>query len=204
MASKGISKVNIVAHSHGTIYTRYAMTNLGMGTKVASYTSLCGPHRGSAVADVLFNVVGDKGGWLLGATLDVVYALVFGDIHPNSLQNGKDLLRSYMINTFNPNTPNVAGIYYQSYATRNTLLVTNDVVLTPTYLLLNYYEGVNDGLVSETSAKWGTYRGMQSGTWIFGGVSHLNAVNQFMGITPGFDAPGWICGIVNDLKTKGY
>ena len=45
------SKANIIAHSHGTLYTRYAISNLGLGSKVASYTSLCGPHRGSAVAD---------------------------------------------------------------------------------------------------------------------------------------------------------
>ena len=112
LAVTGKSKANIIGHSHGTIYTRYAISNLGLASKVASHTSMCGPHRGSAVADVLINVLPDSGEWLVGATLDVVYAFLLGDSSPNSLANAYDVSRPYMNNVFNPNTPNVSGVYY--------------------------------------------------------------------------------------------
>src|SRR5512145_2975506 len=48
LAITGKSKASIIAHSHGTIYTRYAITNLGLASKVASWTGLSGPHRGSS------------------------------------------------------------------------------------------------------------------------------------------------------------
>ena len=93
LAVTGKSKANIIGHSHGTIYTRYAISNLGLASKVASHTSMCGPHRGSAVADVIINVLPDSGKWLVGAALDVVYAFLLGDSNPNSLANAYDVSR---------------------------------------------------------------------------------------------------------------
>src|SRR6056297_3590184 len=203
LAASGASKANIVGHSHGTVYTRYAMTNLGIGSKVASHTSICGPHRGSSAADVIVNVVPDSGQWLVGAAMDVVYSWILGDSNPNSLENAYAVTRPYMNNTFNPNTPNVSGVYYQSMATK-IKTITADMVLEPTWLLINFYEGANDGLVSVNSAKWGNFRGVESGAWWCGGVSHINAINHFFGITPGFDAEGWYVDIVSDLKDRGY
>ena len=52
LACSGADKLNIIGHSHGTIYSRYAISNLGLGSKVATHTSIAGPHRGSAIADV--------------------------------------------------------------------------------------------------------------------------------------------------------
>ena len=118
-AVTGAAKLNIIGHSHGTIYTRYAISNLGLSSYVASYTSIAGPHRGSAIADVIMGVIPNPVKPLVGAALDFVYAFIFGDSNPNSVQNGYDLVRSYMINTFNPNTPNKSSVYYQSWAARS-------------------------------------------------------------------------------------
>ncbi len=204
LAVAGASKGNIIGHSHGGIYTRYAITNLGISGKVASLTTVCTPHRGSAVADVVMGVVPDSGKWLVGGILDIVYRFLIGDDNPNSIQNGWDLVRSNMINNFNPNTPNVSGVYYQSWATK-IYTITADMVLEGTWLLLNFYEGANDGLVSVNSAKWGTFRGTWTGDWYnAGGVSHINAVNHFFGATPCADVESWYVDIVADLKSKGY
>lgn len=203
LASTGASKANIIGHSHGTIYTRYAVSNLGIGKKVASHTSMCGPHRGSAVADVLIDILPDSGQWLVGATLDLVYSFLLGDSNPNSLQNAYAVSRPFMNNVFNPNTPNVSGVYYQSWATK-IKTITPELVLEPTWLLLLFYEGANDGLVSVNSAKWGNFRGVESGAWWCGGVSHINAINHFFGVTPGFDAPGFYVNCVSELKNSGY
>jgi triacylglycerol lipase len=203
LAATGKLKANIIGHSHGGIYTRYAITNLGLGTKAASLTTLCTPHRGSSAADVIIGVLGDKGGWLVGATLDVVYAFLMGDTSPQSYDNAIAVSRPFMNNTFNPQTPNVAGVYYQSYATKINY-ADPSVVLTPTWLLIAYYEGTNDGLVSETSAKWGTYRGITGGSLLNPGVSHINAINHFFGVTPGYDAKAYFVSMVQSLKDKGY
>jgi triacylglycerol lipase len=203
LAVTGKPKANIIAHSHGTLYTRYAISNLGLSSKVASYTSLCGPHRGSAVADVIIDILPDAGEWLVGTALDIIYALLMGDSSPDSVQNAYDVSRPFMNNVFNPNTPNMAGVYYQSWATKIKYL-TADLVLEPTWLLLNFYEGSNDGLVSVTSAQWGNFRGVVEGAWWCGGVSHINAINHFFGITPGFDAPAFYVDIASELRDKGY
>lgn len=203
LAISGKQKANIIGHSHGTIYTRYAISNLGLASKVASHTSLSGPHRGSSVADTIFNIVPNQGWNLVGDTLDIVYTFLFGDKNPNSLANGLEVTRPYMQNVFNPNTPNASGVYYQS-ATSKIRYMSNSLVLGTSWLIALYYEGANDGLVSVTSAKWGNFRGVVEGALWSGGVDHLNIVNQFFGITPGFDAPQFYIDLVSDLKSRGY
>ena len=47
LAESGAAKINIIAHSHGALYTRYAISNLGLADKVASHTSIAGPNRGA-------------------------------------------------------------------------------------------------------------------------------------------------------------
>lgn len=203
LAVSGSTKANIIAHSHGTLYTRYAISNLGLGLKVASYTSLCGPHRGSAVADWVMNTI-PKGSWnLVGGALDIVYTFVFGDKNPQSLANGIQVTRPYMNNVFNPNVPNIAGLYYQSWASK-IRYASSSIILEIPWLIDKYYEGDNDGLVAVSSAKWGNFRGVQEGSLLTPGVDHLNMVNQLFGITPGFDAPNFYISMVQDLKNRGY
>ncbi|WP_248635479.1 esterase/lipase family protein [Desulfatibacillum aliphaticivorans] len=203
MAVSGASKINIIGHSHGTIYTRYAMSNLSLGRYVKSHTSIAGPHRGSSIADLIMN--GLPSGLLNvgGDVLDFVYAFIFGDDNPQSLENGYDLVTDYMSDVFNPNTPNLSGVYYQSWAAK-AKVGCNSVVLTPTWLIMLGYEGANDGLVGVESAKWGKFRGVEDGAWWSLGVDHLNIVGQLFGITPGFDAPDFFVDIVSDLKDRGY
>jgi triacylglycerol lipase len=203
LAVSGKTKANIIGHSHGTLYTRYAITNLGLSPKVASYTSISGPHRGSSVADFILNIIPKQGYSLVGGALDFVYAFVFGDKNPNSLQNGIEVSRPYMNNVFNPSVPNISGLYYQSYASK-IKYVSNSIILEVPWLICKAYEGDNDGLVSVTSAKWGTFRGVTEGAWWAGGVDHLNIVNQLFGVTPGFDAPQFYISMVADLKSKGF
>jgi len=202
-AATGASKINIIGHSHGTLYTRYAISNLGIAPYVASYTSICGPHRGSAVADLIMYHTGDTVKKILADSLDFVYAFIFGDTNPNSMQNGYDLCTDYMTNVFNPNTPNMSGVYYQSWATKAKTSCPS-VVLEPTWIYMLTQEGANDGLVSVNSAKWGNFRGVEDAAWYSPGCDHLNAVGHLFGVTPGFDAPDFYVSIVSELKGWGY
>nr|ATZ76876.1 esterase/lipase [uncultured bacterium] len=203
LAISGAQKVNIIGHSHGTIYSRDAISNLGLAPYVASWTSICGPHRGSSVADLIMYNTPDFIRDILGDSLDFIYAYIFGDTNPDSVQNGYDLCTDYMKNVFNPNTPNMPGIYYQSYASKIKWAAPT-LVLEPTWLYLLAKEGANDGLVSVESAKWGNFRGVVSGAWWSPGVDHINMIGHFFGITPGFDAQDFYVTLVEDLKNRGY
>ncbi len=201
LAVTGAAKVNIVAHSQGGLDARYMISNLGMSTKVATLTTMSTPHRGSAVADVIMKLNADTGGWI-ASIADTVYIWLFGG--KQNIMGASILTRPYMANTFNPNTPNKTGVMYQSWTAKIKLITADFLLSQPTWLLLLYYEGANDCLVSTTSGQWGTFRGVLDGAWYAGGVSHFNMCDQFLGITPGFDAPTQYANLVAELKNKGY
>lgn len=203
LAYSGASKANIIGHSHGTLYTRYAISNLGLADKVVSHTSLAGPHRGSAIADMIMYGLSDDVKNALGDSLDFVYAFVFGDDDPDSIANGYDITTDYMTEVFNPNTQNVSGIYYQSWAAKAKISTPN-IMLEPTWLIMLAKEGANDGLVGVDSAKWGNFRGVEDAAWYSPGCDHLNMVGHLFGVTPGFDAQDFMIDIVSDLKSRGY
>lgn len=202
LAISGAGKVNIIGHSHGTIYSRYAITNLGMASNVASHTSIAGPHRGSELADLIMFSFNDGTVNALGGALDLVYTFLFGDSDPNSVANGYDVTTRYMT-TFNNSTPNVSGIYYQSWAAKAKWGCPSVLLEIPWMLMLSQGSGSNDGLVSVNSAKWGNFRGVEDAAWWSPGCDHLNIVGMFFGITPGFDAPDFYIDVVSDLKNRG-
>lgn len=203
LAVTGKSKINLIAHSHGCLYSRCAISNLGMGTKVASHTSIAGPHRGSVIADMIMGIIPNSLEGLVGSALAWVMGFVMGDVNGDVVQNGYDLVRSNMINVFNPNTPNVAGIYYQSWAYRIKNILGSGM-LGVTWLAMLPFEGDNDGLVSITSAKWGNFKGVIEGNWLCSGVDHIAAIGLLSLPTPGYDAEDHFVSIVRDLKNRGY
>lgn len=204
LAVSGKDKINLIGHSHGTIYSRYAITNLGMSSKVASHTSIAGPHRGSVIADMIMGILPNWLEDLGGPVVDWIFTLIMGDKNGDSVANGYALVRSNMINVFNPNTPNVPGVYYQSYAYKVTNALGGGLMLA-TWGLMKPYEGDNDGLVSVSSAKWGNFRGViDGGSWSWlGGINHLGAVG-LLTLTPGYDAPTHFVNIAADLKARGF
>lgn len=200
LAVTGRAKVNLIGHSHGTLYTRYAISNLGMASRVASHTSIAGPHRGSVIADIIMGVIPNSMEWLVGGLIDLVMSFVMGDSNGNSVANGYDLIRSNMINNFNPNTPNMSGVYYQSWAYKIKIPST---LMGVTWAIMLPFEGANDGLVSVNSAKWGNFRGTIEGAWYGLGVDHMAAVGLMSLPTPGYDAADHFVNIVSDLKSRG-
>lgn len=203
LAVTGKAKINLIGHSHGCLYSRYAISNLGMASKVASHTSIAGPHRGSVVAEMVLGIVPDALEPLVGDVLDFVMTIIMGDVNGDTVSNGYDLVRSNMINVFNPNTPNMAGVYYQSYAYKIKNILGGGL-FGVTWLAMIPFEGDNDGLVSITSAKWGNFKGVIEGSSWAGGVNHLSAVGLLSLPTPGYDPCEFFAGVVADLKSRGY
>ena len=52
----GEEKVNIIAHSKGGLDSRYLISGLHMAPYVASLTTICTPHRGSMLVDLLMKL----------------------------------------------------------------------------------------------------------------------------------------------------
>jgi len=195
-------KFNIIGHSHGALYTRYAISNLDMGDNIASHTSIAGPHHGMFLADMLVKGTPESIKQLTGKTLDFVYAYFFGNNDPDTLDNAYDVTRDQMA-IFNKNCPNDGNIYYQSYAAKVKTACPNPI-LEPTWLFLLPHEGPNDGLVGVKSAQWGTFKGAESGAWWSPGCDHLAIIGHLFGMTPGFNAPEFYVDIVRGLKNNGY
>lgn len=200
IALTGKNKVNLFGHSHGGHSIAY-VSNVAPD-KVASSTAIASPLKGSKVADLIISV---EGGALEQPVVDVVNfvskMLVWAQgIDPksfphDSLNAGKSLSLggSAAFQTKYPlGMPKSAcgegaavekGIRFYSFGGTGT--VTNP--LDPDLLLgvtakLTDPKGDNDGLVTRCSAKYGkTLR--DNYNW-----NHLDAINQFFGLTATFAA----------------
>jgi triacylglycerol lipase len=201
----GMPKVNVIGHSDGCLYSRYAISNLGLASKVASHTSLAGPHRGSAAADIFMGSIPGPLRQVVGAKLDFASSLVMGDVNPDCLANGHELTREYMSDRFNPGAPDMPEVYYQSYGFRGTNALGAGL-LTPSWMALLAREGENDGLVSVASARWGEYRGTIDGGALsaMGGINHLAIVGMHPSATPGYAPAGFFVTVAAGIKDMGF
>ncbi len=202
-AISNASQFNIIAHSHGALYARYAISNLELSPYVKSLTSIAGPHQGMMLADMIVKNFPGPVKSITGNTLNFVYAYIFGDTNPASFDNVYDVTTDHMQKIFNPNTLNAGTVYYQSWAAKVKYGCPN-IILDPIWRLLAAKEGPNDGLVSVESAKWGNFRGIESAAWWSPGCDHLNIIGHLFGVTPGFNAPDFYMDVVADLKKQGF
>ena len=219
-AIHGYKKFNIITHSQGALDSRYMISNCSTVLPktdhyrpgevihgyemVSSFTSISGVHRGTKMSDVGLKIVPKYLHPLITKAVDIVAKLfLYGEDNPDTLEAIKCLSNRFMTKIFNPNTPNMPGVYYQSWAGK-IKSITPEMVLTPTWLITKALEGDNDGFVPVESAKWGNFRGVLSGALWCGGVSHWNEIGHAFGITPGFDAPDFYVDIVKELKDWGF
>ena len=202
----GSEKINIIAHSKGGLEARMVASSLGMGSAIASITTIGTPHRGSKTIDrllkapdSLFNIASFAVNNWIG---------LIGDTKPDFYAVCRDFSTAYA-EKFNRENPDVPGVYYQSFAgVMKTPL--SDINLSTAYLIVKMIEGDNDGLVSVTSARWG-----ESFTLLKGrtgrGVSHYDEIDfRRSPLSPksGGDGVADICdvyrGIVTDLIGRGF
>jgi triacylglycerol lipase len=241
--SRGYSKVNIIGHSHGGIYTKYAIkfssyTSPTYGSfswnlpasRVASLTQIDSPNQGSPVADFALGANAITAG-LVGYLGDTLYTDIFGfmfgegesDVYVDALANAYDLTVDgayYQYSALGGNS-GISGVYCQSYMHKMKSLLCFAVPQIGVIQLLsltmpiqcnadtiNYKRGPHtpsDGVVSEKSAKWANYRGMEDGgLFQIAGIDHCNATGQPYGWTGFFNAPNKYVKIVQDLKGRGY
>ncbi|MGQ0508741.1 MAG: esterase/lipase family protein [Myxococcaceae bacterium] len=173
--------VNIIAHSMGGLDARYAISRLGLQSKVISLTTIGTPHQGTPLADIGTHLLGEKLGMRrIMAAMGVELSAFYDCTTPR-------------MNEFNRLVPNIKGISYASYVGSlkgrwpriNTLLL-------PAYLYLTERKGENDGIVPAVSQPWGDVLGALS-------ADHWAQIGWSMQ----FDAPEFYAELFRELRGRG-
>jgi triacylglycerol lipase len=149
--------VHLFAHSMGGLDSRYMISKLDMADRVLTLTTLGTPHRGTSFAD-----------WGVSRFERIVRPLL--DAIGMPYQAFYDL-RCANCAAFNEKVPNVASVRYFSVAGQHDGHLLLPEWLLP-YGIVKKAEGDNDGIVSVTSATWGSHVDIWEG-------DHLRLVNWF-------------------------
>jgi triacylglycerol esterase/lipase EstA (alpha/beta hydrolase family) len=210
LAALKTNKCHIIAHSHGNVYTRYAINKILPAGQVASFTGIGGVNRGTKLCNLtdILNILPNQGKDLLGI-LDAFYGITcndanFGDPNGNTWSNLEEM-RPESMKTLDAQIPDVDSVYYQTFTGVITIPIKALSVTGNILFLMG--EPLNDGLVSTVSARWGNYRGVIAHAWWSSGLDHANEINQLFGIIPGFDGVEFYTSIVNELmffEKNGY
>lgn len=194
LAETHADKVNIIAHSKGGLDARYAISKLGIADQVASLTTVCTPHHGTCIADIVCRFMPEDDAVVFALT--DFFARFLGDETPDSSMVIKQLSHKYMQH-FNEEVNNAAGVMYQSYGAQ-MLSAVDDPLYAISYRLLKKYEGHNDGMVSEQSCQWGEFRGITQE------ISHLQMTDSIVDRVGQSKIPKLYVGWVKELKLKGF
>lgn len=195
----GAEKVNIIAHSKGGLDCRCAM-NKGASPYVASLTTINTPHRGCGFADYLLKKVKPS----VQKKVEEKYNLIAekaGDESPDFMSAVKDLTAEHC-EAFDKEWTAPEGVLCQSVGSCLKKARHGKFPLNFSYHLVKFFDGENDGLVSESSFEWGekyTYLKPEKKR----GISHGDVIDQNRENIPGFDVREFYVGIVKDLKERG-
>ncbi len=194
-------KVNIIGHSKGGIEARYMISNLDMGDKVASLTTLGTPHYGTPIADILVGKI--PVGKFVVSRLINIFARFNGDKDPDSLRATIGVTSEAM-EQFNRETLDHPKVYYQSFAGHMNKTHPNLMQKAIARIIYNY-SGRNDGLVPIESAKWGNFRGIitdKSGISVY--HTDMVGISRIMGGSSNFNHNVFMTELVHELKEMGF
>ena len=200
VASTGCGKVNIIAHSKGGLDCRYAMAHLGLTPYVASLTTVNTPHRGCAFAEYLLHIIPAAVKNKVAAAYNAA-AKKLGDESPDFLAAVNDLTASSCAEMFDE-LPDPEGVVCLSVGSVLKKATHGRFPLNMSYDFVKHFDGINDGLVGETSFAWGERyeliepRGQR-------GISHGDMIDLNRDNFDGFDVREWYVQWVAALKDRG-
>lgn len=204
-AKDGVTKFNLIGHSHGGPTARYAAATRD---DIASVSSMSGTHYGSKVADTILANTTPEGGFDQIATggLKLIGWLTGSSSYRDAdLKTALFALSSADAARFNAQYPAGRnqevdnGQYFYSYA--GNVVKTNGWDISDALLAYTgkyYGTQANDGLVSPEEATWGQPVDLAL-PW-----NHLDEINQVLG-TIGKGAPdpkAYYVSMVARLKAK--
>ena len=198
IASNNGGKVNIIAHSKGGLDAKYMIENLEMIPYVASFTTLCTPHRGSPIASAILKAPPFilK---IIAFFLNTFYRIC-GDKKPDSLTVCGQLQRLEP----NDNETNfIPGIYCQSFSvTMEKGAKKNDFIMRIPLAFSRYYEknAKTDGLVPRDSTIFGEYKG----DCMDGSVSHSEVIDFMVRNSKREKVYGFYSELCSGLSKAGF
>jgi triacylglycerol lipase len=197
----GCGKVNIIAHSKGGLDARSAISVHGAAQYTASLTTINTPHRGCLFADYLL----DSAPKTLKDTVSAAYNTTLsglGEQNPDFMAAVSDLTTK-SCSEFNKSCLDDPGVFYQSYGSVAPEASGNQFPLNLTHSLVQYYDGMNDGLVAVDSMEWG-----ENFTLIQPegdrGITHGDVIDLNRENIPGYDVREVYTNILRDLKERGF
>ena len=197
----GCEKVNIIAHSKGGLDSRAAIAHCGMAPYVATLTTINTPHRGCIFAEYLLGKVPQAARQKIAAAYNAAMQKV-GDPNPDFLAAVTDLTESACL-ARNEVTPDAPGVVYESVMSYCKKARHGKFPLNMTYPIVKHFDGLNDGLVSVESAKWGEKFTLLKPEGKRG-ISHGDVVDLNRENIRGFDVREFYVKLVADLKRRGY
>lgn len=197
LSQTSAEKVNLIAHSMGGLDARYLISALGMADRVASLNTISTPHRGSSLAlmalkqpERLRELVRNAANWVGENVMEVEadFHAALESLTPRAVTTG-----------FNREVPDVDGVYYASWAGSAGKGALNSInpLFRPFNTWLYSREGVNDGIVSVTSATWGDFRGQIE-------ADHLQQVGIDVLAGSSFSSKSFLLNLVTDLAERGF
>lgn len=196
----GCEKVNVMAHSKGGLDIRYAAGYENTGSMIASITTVNTPHRGCEFAEYLLNKIPAEMQHKIESTYNAAMRKL-GDKSPDFMAAVHDLTASRCI-AMDKEMVAPEGILCQSIGSKINRATGGKFPLNFSYNLVKYFDGPNDGLVAESSFRWGQ-------NYIFlepkggRGISHGDVIDLNRENIPGFDVREFYVQLVADLKNKG-
>ncbi len=200
LSETGADKVNIIAHSKGGLDSRYLISTMGYGDKIASLTTMSTPHLGSPLIDVL-NKLPDSVYHFIAGLLDKAFA-VTGDEAPDCYSSSKQLEPAFCT-AFNEANRDDERVFYQSYGSVMKSCFSDSLLSIPYFIMKLVSGPKNDGLVDEESAKWALYCGTLANRYRRG-ISHGDMIDLKREDIKGFDVLQIYYNIVVELKGKGF
>lgn len=164
-------KLNIIAHSMAGLDMRYALYKMDIADHVASFTTISTPHRGTSLAELSLktpDAIKEK----MADLLDWMGNRVYPNARSDSVGSAEQLTRAYVTEEFNPNVPDVDIIPYYSFSAAVGKGTPHPIKVMTRYQNNYIYqqEGINDGMVSVHSSKWGRHIKTSH-------ISHLEQMN---------------------------
>ena len=197
----GCEKVNVIAHSKGGLDCRYAISCCGADQYIASLTTVNTPHRGCLFADYLLKKIPESVKNSIAGTYNATLRRL-GDSNPDFMSSVYDLTDE-RCKAFNESVKDSPSVYYQSIGSRLNRATNGQFPLNFTYHIAKHYDGPNDGLVSESSFRWGanytflTTEGRR-------GISHGDVIDLNRENIKGFDVREFYVQLVSGLRQKGF
>ena len=198
LSETGASRVNLVAHSMGGLDGRYLISRAGLHDRVASLTTISTPHHGTYIAEYVLSRP-ERVREILAKLADWVGTQAVAGAEADFRQALSELTLEHMHSSFNEKVEDHPDIRYRSFAGaagKGTETPINPILRIGNSILFSA-EGLNDGIVSESSAKWGRFEETVA-------ADHAAQVGLSLGLSSRFSSNEFYLRVARELAEAGY